>query len=136
MKAKNKLNLKQIRTKNILGYFRKNNIGFDDSFVHNYARLRIYKVFDYYDIHKDKRLDFSYLIIDLKRNYKYLKFCCNKAYLEEKEYYPEELNYNFENIDLETIKSEMYYISDRWNCYHRLKWILDLLDKKLIKIKE
>ena len=70
------------------------------------------------------------LIVDLKRNYKYLQYCCNKAYEYEKKYYPEELNYYFKDVDLETIKSEMYYISDRWNCYHRLKWILDLLERR------
>lgn len=129
MKNRKKLNLKQIRTRNILGYFRKNRIGFDDTFEHNYARLRIYKAFDYYDI-LENRPDFSMLIVDLKRNYKYLQYCCNKAYEYEKKYYPEELNYYFKDVDLETIKSEMYYISDRWNCYHRLKWILDLLERR------
>lgn len=130
MKNKKKLTLKQIRTKNILGYFRKHGIGFDDTFELNYARLRIYKAFDYYDIPKDKRPDFSMLIVDLKRNYKYLQYCCSAAYSDEKEYYPEELNYYFKDDDLESIKSEMNYISDRWNCYHRLKWILDLLERK------
>lgn len=129
MKNKKKLNLKQIRTKNILGYFRKNGLGLDDTFELNYARLRIYKVFDYYDINTKERPDFTYLIDDLKRNYKYLQICCNNAYNKEKEYYPEELNY-FKGVDLDTIKAEMSYISDRWNCYCRLKWILDLLRRK------
>ncbi len=130
MKNKKKLNLKQIRTKNILGYFRKHNLGLDDTLELNYARLRIYKVFDYYDIPSKDRPDFSMLIVDLKINYKYLQFCCANAYNEEKEYYPEELNYYFKGVDIDSIKSEMYYISDRWNCYHRLKWILDLLNRR------
>ena len=126
MKIKKKLNLKQIRTKNILGYFSENNLGFDDTFELNYARLRIYKVFDeFYDGNSsNKRI--KVLINELKKNKKYLNICYKESLKFDKDYRLGEETYGY---NLRSIRNNLIYISDRWNCSFRIRWILDLIEK-------
>lgn len=126
MKNNKKLNLKQIRTKNILGYFRQNNIGFDNTFDLNYARLRIYKVFDeFYDGNSsNKRI--KILINELKKNKKYLEICYKEALKFDKDYRTGEETYGYR---LRSIRDNLSYISDRWNCSFRIRWILDLIER-------
>jgi hypothetical protein len=50
---------------------------------------------------------------------------CEQA-SEENDYRPGVETYGY--FDLEQIKLTLEYISDRWNCQFRVRWLLDLIN--------
>jgi hypothetical protein len=49
----------------------------------------------------------------------------------EKEYYPNK-QHNYGSVDdLMSIRSTLDYISDRWNCFMRAAWLVEVLDNYL-----
>lgn len=65
-----------------------------------------------------------YLIRRMEREYK-------KWSVEEGDYRAGEETYGYDNDD-DQINGNLMYISDRWRCAFRLKWLLDGLEKGVI----
>ena len=60
-------------------------------------------------------------------NKKYLEYLYKLNITSEKDFRTGDESYGYRNQ--EYIEERMSYISDRWNCAFRIKWILDLLDR-------
>lgn len=117
----------QIIVNEVCRYFDDNNLGFDDKFRVTEARYKIYRVFDKHYFERVGDFDFVKLMKDLYDNKKYLEICYKESLSFDKDYRTGEEAYGYKSEDY--IRERMSYISDRWNCSFRLRWILDLIDK-------
>ena len=129
-KNKNK-NVKrlQIAIGDLFCYCEERNIGIRsrDNYEALKAYVTIHKLFEnHYFIIKRER-SFSDLLSELDKNKKYLEYLYKLSLVNEKDYRSGEESYGYDNIDY--VKERMSYISDRWNCAFRIRWILDLLEK-------
>jgi hypothetical protein len=128
-KIKNKIPYK--RSKELKRYFEANNLGFGKSAKEDNARYLIYKLFDLGFHNKKHRLVF--FLLQLRDNVYVLEYLWK---LQDKEYVKDkwkpdrrsgEESYGYESFDY--IIERLDYISDRWNCQFRIKWLIDLVDK-------
>ena len=130
-KNRNK-NLKrmQIHIGDLFRYCDENNIGISKQ--ESYKLLRSYveirKIFDNFYFTPNKDWSFDELIDELRENKKYLEYLYNIQQQQEKDSRTGEESYGYS--DQEYIEERMSYISDRWNCAFRIRWILDLLDRE------
>ena len=128
-KNKNK-NIKrlQISIGDLFCYCDERNIGVQqDSYNALKAFVTIHKIFEnHYFIIKQER-SFSDLLSALDKNKKYLEYLYKLALANEKDYRSGEESYGYDGQ--EYIEERMSYVSDRWNCAFRIRWILNLLEK-------
>jgi hypothetical protein len=78
--------------------------------------------------------DYEYeeIVALVKKHKSAIRFLYGKA-LEREEYCDTRSGYEYQGYrSQEQVKSDFYYISDRYNCAVRLRWLLDLIkaDKK------
>lgn len=120
----------QVIVNEVCRYFDDNNLGFDDSFKVTEARYKVYRVFDkhYFERERDIEFDFIKLMKDLYDIRKYLVICYKETLAYDKDFRTGEESYGYTKEEC-NIRERMSYISDRWNCSFRIRWILDLIDR-------
>ena len=122
----------QIRIGDLLHYCDEHNIGVhQDTYKALNAYVQIRKIFESYYFVPKKDRTFTELLEDLNQNKKYLLYLYKLQCTSEKDFRTGEESYGYSNQ--EYIEERMSYISDRWNCAFRIRWILDLLEIKCIK---
>lgn len=95
------------------------------------AYVKIRKIFDAYYFTPKKDRTFIELLEELQQNKKYLEYLYKLQSASEKDFRTGEESYGYSNQDY--IEERMSYISDRWNCAFRIRWIMDLLTREEYK---
>lgn len=118
----------QIAIGDLFSYCDEHNIGISSK--DNYKALKAYvtisKIFKNHYWFDNDNLTFNEFLNKLEMNKKYLDYLYKLALVNEKDYRSGEESYGYDNADY--IKERMSYISSKWNCAFRIRWILDLLD--------
>ena len=78
-------------------------------------------------IHPEQK-DLINLLKALKDNIENLNNCYRRSLEFDKDYRTCEESYGYKNE--ENIINNLIYVSDRWNCSFRIKWIIDLINLK------
>lgn len=118
--------LYKVKVISIWDYYEKNNLGYFDSFKVCYAKMQIHKVFDkFYDGNSSKKR-IKTLIEELRKNKKYLEICYKETLLSDKDYRTGDETYGYK---LGNIRGNLSYISDRFFCSFRIRWMLDLIER-------
>ena len=123
----------QIMIGDLFKYCDDNNIGITnkDTYKALNAYVKIRKIFESYYFVPKKDRTFTELLGELQKNKKYLLYLYKLQCTAEKDYRTGEESYGYSNQDY--IEERMSYISDRWNCAFRIRWIIDLLELKCLK---
>jgi len=72
-----------------------------------------------------QKMSLDEVIKKLKTIEPYLKKMYDIAIKNDQDFRSGEETYGYE--DIEKIKGDLIYISDKWNCSFRIRWILDLI---------
>jgi hypothetical protein len=131
------------RNKNIEEYYNKNNLYYAKPYKFYNTKYKIYKVFDMY-FDENVEFNFEEFIKELRKVEPELLYVYNKMIENEKKdinkdirkgnYYPIDRRRGWETYKFDNIEADMAYISDRWGCLFRIRWILDALH--FLKVKE
>lgn len=125
----------QIMIGDLFRYCDENNIGITDKdsykALNSYVKIR--KIFESHYFSPKKDRTFDELLEELQQNKKYLMYLYKLHCASEKDFRTGEESYGYNTQ--EYIEERMSYISDRWNCAFRIRWILDLLDLNKKEIK-
>lgn len=122
----------QIRIGDLFKYCDEHNVGVQqDTYKALNSYVQIRKIFDAYYFTPKKDRTFNELLEELQQNKKYLRYLYKLQCTAEKDYRTGEESYGYKDQDY--IEERMSYISDRWYCAFRIRWIIDLLELKCIK---
>ena len=126
MKTPKKTNFNKLpykRNKTLIKFFKRHNLGFGQSSKIDWARYYIAKIFYDNIFYTDTNPDYNKLIEQLKETQYALEYLYKIYDKTEKDRRSGSETYGFDNWQ-DTIN----YISDRWECQFRVRWILDLID--------
>jgi hypothetical protein len=116
------------RSMGLKQYFKKNHYGYITVNI-DIARYKISKTFDKW--YKTEKMKISEIIPELKKNLDSLKFLHKQYKKEENDNRSGEETYGFK-----TWESDLTYISDRWQCQFRTRWLIDLIENEYYKTKD
>lgn len=132
---------KDLSKKEMHNYFKRkivNKYYSDDNFIYktinlklDYAYIKIHDSFE--NVFSDERTDFNKIINDLRKNIKHLYVLYKECLLSEKDYRTGKETYGYKDID--DIESTLLYISDRYYCAFRIKWLIDLIENNYYELK-
>jgi len=111
----------------MLRYYEENNLYVDKDYLVFKARYKLSKVFDKHIFEPTSDLNINDLLNDLRSIKGSIKRLHNHSKSREGNTDPRsgKESYGYDND--ESIRSNLLYISDRWYCQFRLRWLLDLL---------
>ena len=92
------------------------------------AHFMINEFFDYYT--QKEFHHFSDVLNGLIKQERYLKIMYNYDLKTDKDFRTGFETYGYENDKY--IRNQLSYISGRWNCSFRIKWLLDLIEIKRV----
>lgn len=130
-KKRNKsLRFNILRIDNMLRYCYDNHLAVDDSYKVFNANYKIHRLFDKYYFERPTHIPFNLteFVNELELNKKYLDILYKEALSFQDDTRSGEETYGYK--DEESIRSNLAYICDRWRCAFRIKWLIDLIDKK------
>ncbi|MCK5535605.1 MAG: hypothetical protein KAI79_02195 [Bacteroidales bacterium] len=109
----------------IIKYYDENNLGFTGNNKYDTSRYKLYKVFDKWYFNIEGELDFDKFLKDLNKVYHSLTY----IYFINLES-DDDKRSGFETYGFDNIEGDFAYICDRWNCSFRVRWMIDVLDRK------
>lgn len=128
----NKTRNDKILVKIVNKYYDDNNYGYSDTWQEQLDRYRVYQVMDKWFFNKVRpEFNLDLCLNDLRN----ISSPLRRLYKQSKHDAGEWANdrsgeeiYGYEND--ESIYNNLCYISDRWFCQERLRWMIDLLERK------
>lgn len=111
--------------KKISDYFRRNNKKLSSCHKENHHRYKIYKLFDAHVNYCVGEFSLNHFIADLLDIKDSVQYMNKKFSKSEKDFRSGRETYGYE--DEESIIDNIMYISGKWACQFRTRWLLDLL---------
>jgi len=126
------------KQKEVENYFNEHNYGFSGRHKVDYARYKIYKIFDKWYFEPNAELNFDKFIDDLIAHKDYLKMVKNHFVKEtEKENrnllrktgknYPSKPKRGWDTYGFKNLQGDFAYINDRWTSADRIQWMIDAI---------
>jgi hypothetical protein len=111
----------KIQVNTVWEYFENNHLGCYELWKHQKSAYNIWVLFD-----KIETFEYSEMIVEFRKIRKDLVRMHNVCKQLEHDNRSGIETYGYESV--ESNIGNLQYISDRWNCQFRLRWIIDLID--------
>ena len=127
------MKVKYKRNQELIKYFKETNFSIRYSAKFCNSKFETHKLFDKHVFKTDLDFNLNLFMEDLILVKPYLEYLYKHYSKKEKDYRNGTETYGYDSID--KITSDIIYISDRWSCQFRIKWLIDLCDVNLKNIQ-